>query len=300
MQKQKEQKEAEVRLKEEAMRQREQQEDLERRMKEAKERSKERTKERTFHGMNQLSLSGGKSQDFEDVSLYSDTNGPSAPRASPTLRSESNVARPRVDRATKPSSDSVSDSVSDSISDILSRSDELRKVVVPLDLKDVFLTAAASNTTRNVETGGILAGKLSKNEFTITTVIIPKQEGCSDSFSTLKEEEMFDHQIEHDLITLGWIHTHPSQSAFMSSIDLHTHCSYQILLPEAIAIVVAPSYDETKIFSLTSDVGLPIISNCPKTGFHPHPNDTTLYCTSSHVTFQDSRTLQTILVDLRN
>lgn len=211
---------------------------------------------------------------------------------------ESNVPRPRVDRATKPSSDSIS---SDSISrDILSTSNELRKVIVPLDLKDAFLIAAKSNTTRNVETGGILAGKLSRNEFTITTVIIPKQEGCSDSFSTLKEEEIFDHQIEHDLITLGWIHTHPSQSAFMSSIDLHTHCSYQILLPEAIAIVVAPSYDETKIFSLTPDVGLPIISNCTKTGFHPHPNDTTLYCTCSHVTFEDSRKIQTILIDLRN
>jgi len=35
--------------------------------------------------------------------------------------------------------------------------------------------------------------------------------------------------------------THPTQTAFMSSVDLHTHFPYQAMLPEAIAIVVAPS-----------------------------------------------------------
>ena len=246
-------------------------------------------KERSILGLSKLNLGDSFGKDHpQDFGLVSNaTNGPSAPRGSPTPSIESNDTRPKVNRATKPTIDNFS-------------SDELRRVIIPLDLKDKFLGAARSNTDRNVETGGILAGKFSKNEFTITSVIIPKQEGCSDSFSTLKEEEIFDYQMEYDLITLGWIHTHPSQSAFMSSIDLHTHCSYQILLPEAIAIVVAPSYNETKIFSLTPDVGLPIISNCPKTGFHPHPNDTTLYCTCSHVTFEDSSRLKTSLVDLRN
>lgn len=243
-------------------------------------------KERTACGLDMLSMNDSKNSSH-DVPATNHSKGSSAPRSS-TPNNERTTARPNVDRSTKPGIDSDSDC------------DDLRKVVVPLDLKDRFLEAAKSNTTRNVETGGILAGLLSRNEFTITTVIIPKQEGCSDSFSTLKEEEIFDHQIEHDLITLGWIHTHPSQSAFMSSIDLHTHCSYQILLPEAIAIVVAPTYEETKIFSLTPDVGLPVISSCMKKGFHPHPNDRTLYCTCSHVSFEDSGKLETILVDLRN
>ena len=38
--------------------------------------------------------------------------------------------------------------------------------------------------------------------------------------------------------------THPSQTSFMSSVDLHTHCSYQLILPEAIAIVCSPKYSE--------------------------------------------------------
>ena len=38
--------------------------------------------------------------------------------------------------------------------------------------------------------------------------------------------------------------THPSQTSFMSSVDLHTHCSYQLIMPEAIAIVCSPKFDE--------------------------------------------------------
>lgn len=40
------------------------------------------------------------------------------------------------------------------------------------------------------------------------------------------------------------LQTHPSQTSFMSSVDLHTHCSYQLILPEAIAIVCSPKYSE--------------------------------------------------------
>ena len=36
----------------------------------------------------------------------------------------------------------------------------------------------------------------------------------------------------------------PSQTVFMSSVDLHTHCSYQIVMDEAIAIVCAPRYSQ--------------------------------------------------------
>lgn len=38
--------------------------------------------------------------------------------------------------------------------------------------------------------------------------------------------------------------THPTQTAFLSSVDLHTHCAYQLMMAEAIAIVCAPKYDE--------------------------------------------------------
>ena len=93
----------------------------------------------------------------------------------------------------------------------------MREVVIPSMLMSRFLELAQSNTNRNVETCGILAGSLERNKFTITHVIIPQQSGTSDSCTTDNEEAIFDYQDNHELITLGWIHTHPSQTAFMSS-----------------------------------------------------------------------------------
>lgn len=118
----------------------------------------------------------------------------------------------------------------------------LRQIVVPKDTMSKFLALASKNTENNIETCGILAGRLQYNRLNVTHVIVPKQQGTADSCNTMNEEELFDIQDQHSLITLGWIHTHPSQTAFLSSVDLHTHCSYQIMMAEAIAIVCAPKY----------------------------------------------------------
>lgn len=136
--------------------------------------------------------------------------------------------KPAFDRSLKPSNSLIEG--------------DLRPVVIPSTLMDKFLQLAQKNTSSNIETCGILAGKLASNQLTITHVIIPKQKGTSDSCTTMNEEELFDKQDQLNLITLGWIHTHPTQTAFLSSVDLHTHCSYQIMMTEAIAIVCAPKY----------------------------------------------------------
>ena len=80
--------------------------------------------------------------------------------------------------------------------------------------------------------------------------------------------------------------THPTQTAFLSSVDLHTHCSYQMMLPESIAIVCSPKFQETGFFRLT-DHGLEEISSCRQKGFHPHSKDPPLFCSCSHVTVVD-------------
>lgn len=74
-------------------------------------------------------------------------------------------------------------------------------------------------------------------------MLVPKQTGTSETCTTTHEEEQLAFQEDNDLMTLGWIHTHPTQSVFMSSLDLHTHAGYQMMLPEAVAIVVAPTRD---------------------------------------------------------
>ncbi|MBZ3890260.1 STAM-binding protein [Sciurus carolinensis] len=176
---------------------------------------------------------------------------------------------PVVDRSLKPGALSNSESIP--------TIDGLRHVVVPGKLCPQFLQLASANTARGVETCGILCGKLMRNEFTITHVLIPKQSAGSDYCNTENEEELFLIQDQQGLITLGWIHTHPTQTAFLSSVDLHTHCSYQMMLPESIAIVCSPKFQETGFFKLT-DHGLEEISSCRQKGFHPHSKDPPLFC----------------------
>ena len=117
----------------------------------------------------------------------------------------------------------------------------------------------------------------SNNKFVLSHCIIPKQKGTSDTCTTEQEHELFDVIDQSNLITLGWIHTHPTQTAFLSSIDLHTHFGYQIMIPEAIAIVCAPSYDEIGTFILTPTYGMKEIADCSKAGFHPHTNNPPLF-----------------------
>ncbi|CAH1163408.1 unnamed protein product [Phaedon cochleariae] len=173
----------------------------------------------------------------------------------------------------------------------------LRHVVVPFELTSVFQKIAENNTSENIECCGILAGRLENNKLKISHMIVPKQTGTSDSCTASHEEEILLYQEQHDLITIGWIHTHPTQTAFLSSVDLHTHCSYQLLIPEAIAIVCAPKYKQIEYFNLTPTNGMTVISKCKKSGFHPHPSEPPLFKSADHVRIENDATLE--VIDLR-
>ncbi|KAG8529218.1 uncharacterized protein KY384_005853 [Bacidia gigantensis] len=147
----------------------------------------------------------------------------------------------------------------------------LRTIFLPPDLQRTFLSIAQANTSANLETCGILCGTLISNALFISKLVIPDQESTSDTCETVNESELFDYVDGEDLLVLGWIHTHPTQTCFMSSRDLHTHGGYQVMLPESIAIVCAPSKDEWGVFRLTDPPGMKTILNCTQTGlFHPH------------------------------
>ncbi|CAJ2676141.1 unnamed protein product [Trifolium pratense] len=165
-----------------------------------------------------------------------------------------------------------------------------------------FMKLAKSNTNKNLETCGILAGSLKNRKFYITALIIPKQEATSSSCQATNEEEIFEAQDKRSLFPLGWIHTHPTQSCFMSSIDVHTHYSYQIMLPEAVAIVMAPT-DSSRthgIFRLTTPGGMSVIRQCQQRGFHPHdqpPGGGPIYDTCTDVFLNPD--LKFDVIDLR-
>ncbi|CAG8922198.1 unnamed protein product [Penicillium salamii] len=151
----------------------------------------------------------------------------------------------------------------------------LRSVFLPGNLRSRFLSLAAANTNANLETCGILCGTLVSNALFISKLVIPEQTATSDTCETVNESALFDYCDSEDLMTLGWIHTHPTQTCFMSSRDLHTHCGYQVMLPESIAIVCAPSKNpDWGVFRLTDPPGLKSVLNCTQTGlFHPHAEE---------------------------
>ncbi|KAI5996039.1 hypothetical protein EDC04DRAFT_2612919 [Pisolithus marmoratus] len=153
------------------------------------------------------------------------------------------------------------------------RAPELKTVLLPRDCLPRFLSIAALNTARNRETCGLLLGKDQNSKYVVTVLLIPKQHSTSDTCTMDEEELVMQFTEERSLITLGWIHTHPSQSCFMSSVDLHTHSGFQRMLPESFAVVCAPkSTPNFGIFRLTDPPGLQTILACDaKEAFHPHP-----------------------------
>lgn len=147
----------------------------------------------------------------------------------------------------------------------------LRTIFLPPDLRHQFLKIALPNTQANRETCGILCGTLISNALFISKLVVPDQESTSDTCEMINESALFDYVDGEDLLVLGWIHTHPTQTCFMSSRDLHTHGGYQVMLPESIAIVCAPSKGDWGVFRLTDPPGMKVVLNCTQTGlFHPH------------------------------
>ncbi|KAF2868958.1 STAM binding protein [Massariosphaeria phaeospora] len=197
---------------------------------------------------------------------------PSAP-AIPAKLLDSSSSTPRP---SSPSTDGQDlDEFTFKPSAYLENGEPLRSIFLPQQLRHQFLSAASKNTRLNLETCGILCGILKSNALFITRLVIPEQTSTSDTCETVNEGEIFDYCDKEELMVLGWIHTHPSQTCFMSSRDLHTHVGYQVMMSESIAIVCAPSKEPSwGCFRLTDPPGKQAILNCSQPGiFHPHHVD---------------------------
>lgn len=116
----------------------------------------------------------------------------------------------------------------------------IRPVFLPAGLREAFLRIAAPNTRQGLELCGILCGTSVNNALFISCLVIPQQTCTTDTCETDNEEAVMEFCMREDLMVFGWIHTHPTQTCFMSSRDLHTQSGYQVMMPESIAIVCAP------------------------------------------------------------
>ncbi|KAK2958745.1 putative STAM-binding protein [Blattamonas nauphoetae] len=171
----------------------------------------------------------------------------------------------------------------------------VRHVFLSSALFQMFIQAAHYNNSINIETCGILCGRMvdvpiqflarfskgmvntpntpTVSVLLITQIVMPPQHGTSDTVVAEKEEVLEEHiTSSNELIMIGWIHTHPTQKAFLSSIDLHTHLPYQMMMPESIAIVVAIREASVAVFTLSS-VGEAVLRKCPLSGFHRHEGE---------------------------
>ncbi|VDD82230.1 unnamed protein product [Mesocestoides corti] len=185
---------------------------------------------------------------------------------------------PTFDRLLKPSTEKPS------------TGSEFNPIHVPRSLAATFMKIAEKNTKLNVETCATLCGRLGAaggSGLIVSHIILCKQVGTADCCTTAHEEELLECMDANCLIALGWIHTHPTQEAFMSSVDLHCQLSYQLMLPEAIAIVCSAKYNDVQYFSLTPDYGIKFLRECQQTGFHKHASTRDLYMKSPHVVFTD-------------
>ncbi|KND89307.1 AMSH-like protease sst2 [Tolypocladium ophioglossoides CBS 100239] len=157
----------------------------------------------------------------------------------------------------------------------LENGDPIRSVFLPSSLRSMFLDIASKNTRAGLEMCGILCGTPVNNALFVRCLLIPDQKCTSDTCETENEGAIFDYCASEDLLVLGWIHTHPTQTCFMSSRDLHTHAGYQVMMPESIAIVCAPRFKPSYgIFRLTHPPGLDHILDCRHHDtFHQHSID---------------------------
>lgn len=124
----------------------------------------------------------------------------------------------------------------------LENGDPIRPVFLPSKLRQTFLEIASKHTEAGLEMCGILCGTPVNNALFVRCLLIPDQRCTPDTCETENESAVFDYCSGEDLLVLGWIHTHPTQTCFMSSRDLHTHSGYQVMMPESIAIVCAPRF----------------------------------------------------------
>lgn len=85
----------------------------------------------------------------------------------------------------------------------------LRTVICPIDIVAEFLKLSYNNTSRKIETCAILAGTECGDLLVINTLIVPSQTGSTDQCAMIDELELFEAQMEHTVMTIGWIHTHP-------------------------------------------------------------------------------------------
>lgn len=85
----------------------------------------------------------------------------------------------------------------------------LKPVDVPRDILKRFMALSAANTELQIETLGLLMGKIRSDKYIVTTLLIPNQSGGQD-WCTMEDDDMIvQFQERRFLVTLGWVSCMP-------------------------------------------------------------------------------------------
>eukprot|EP00438_Fugacium_kawagutii_P022768 Skav229085 [mRNA] locus=scaffold2711:72876:81145:+ [translate_table: standard] len=156
---------------------------------------------------------------------------------------------------------------------------KFKDVQLPQNLLTSFIETAWRYSPEN-EFMGWLTGKLEKRGKPKKPVVVvdglfcPRQEGNQWSVREAGDEylpsQMLHYMEKSESYVVGWIHSHPTFNAFLSSVDLHTHYSIQSSQAHAVAIVIDKN-KEPRVMRMT-ETGMEVVKHCeedPST-FHEH------------------------------
>ena len=118
----------------------------------------------------------------------------------------------------------------------------MRVRIYPVALGKIVNHAASSPET---EVAGLLIGREAGSWLEVWDAATGPQFGTA-GYVKLDEEFMARvaealHEARIGLYIVGWYHSHPGLSVFMSPVDVRTQMAYQSLYPKAIALVIDPS-----------------------------------------------------------
>lgn len=160
-------------------------------------------------------------------------------------------------------------------------------VEISASVVNLFETIAAENTSKGLNTIGIVAGRLESQQNTesgsrkqrddapgtwrITALVIPSQTALSDRNNIRYEADVTDLLGKKGFVHMGFIQMCPNQSRLaLSPISARTLARYQKRQPDAVGIVIAPQ-DPLRVeaFSVTEEHGLNYVLGCAERELTP-------------------------------
>lgn len=144
-------------------------------------------------------------------------------------------------------------------------------VIQTLEIDEYLYRLIKDATRRNREIGGILLGERfpDRNTVRVLGFLFPKQRIATPVFCefdqtwiSLARAALLEEDLHPRVTVVGWIHTHPHLSAFLSGTDVRTVDGLQALNPLLLAVVFDPYREEMKAFHVersTPDVQLSVV-----------------------------------------